>query len=307
MSLLSATVPSLAKINLDLRVLYKRPEDNYHELRTIFQTISLRDSITIEFNPAATRSRLSIAGNIEIKDNLILRAAEAVMRAGRIRGEVHFSFDKKIPMGGGLGGGSSNAAAVLLALPVLAGRPVPMRKLHETAAGLGSDVPFFLYGGTTLGLGRGTELYPLADVPPVKHAILVAPGIHVSTPEAYKRLARPVGGLAPVRFLNPADWIEQGHNDFEDAVYAAEPELKRIANRLKRLGASVVRMSGSGSSIFAAFSEESAKTEALQQLKGRNVHPVTFITARQYQSLWWNSLKRHTLVKVWPPRSRYEQ
>ena len=157
-----ATVRSFAKINLDLRVLYKRPDD-YHELRTIFQTISLADAIHIGYTPAR-HTRLAIEGNVDIPDNLIVRAAQAVLDAGRVRGEVKFRLEKKIPMGAGLGGGSSNAAAVLLALPVLAGARIPLARLVELGTALGSDVPFFLYGGTALGIGRGTELYPLADV-----------------------------------------------------------------------------------------------------------------------------------------------
>jgi 4-diphosphocytidyl-2-C-methyl-D-erythritol kinase len=299
-----ASVPSLAKINLDLRVLFKRT-DGFHELRTIFQTISLADRIEIEYTPAS-RTRLSIAGNVDIPDNLILRAAEAVMRSAKVKGEVRFMLDKQIPLGGGLGGGSSNAAAVLLGLPVLLGRYIPLEKLHALAAELGSDVPFFLYGGTALGLGRGTEIYPLADIPAV-NGLLAAPGIHVSTPDAYRILNRPDGGAAPAGYFNPADWQARGVNDFEPAVYHQNPKLKAVANRLKRAGAATVRMSGSGSSIFGVFSEENVQQEALQRLKGLHLHAVTTISRPQYQSLWWNCLKRHTLVKIWPPRSRYEQ
>jgi len=299
-----AVVPSLAKVNLDLRVLYKR-SDGFHELRTIFQTLSLADKIAIEYAPVG-KTKLSIAGNVDIPDNLILRAAEAVMRAAKAKGEVHFELDKKIPMGGGLGGGSSNAAAVLLALPVLLGKKIAAAKLHELAAGLGSDVPFFLYGGTALGLGRGTELYPLADSSPVR-GLLAAPQVHVSTPDAYRALNRGPGGAAPAVFLNPAEWATQGVNDFEAPVYAQYPELQKLARRLKRVGAETVRMSGSGSSIFSLFSDAAAEAFAMQQLKEIHIHPVTFITRRQYQSLWWNCLKRHTLVKEWPPQSRYER
>src|ERR671933_412732 len=133
----SATVQSFAKINLDLRVLYKRP-DQYHELRTIFQTISLADTIGITFE-RSPRTRLSITGNIEIADNLIVRAAQAVLDNARISATVSFTLEKRIPMGAGLGGGSSNAAAVLLALPALAGRAVPLAALSAIAAELGSD------------------------------------------------------------------------------------------------------------------------------------------------------------------------
>ena len=299
-----AVVPSLAKINLDLRVLYKRP-DGFHELRTVFQTISLGDRIGIDYTPGPKTS-IEIAGNVDIPNNLIVRAAEAVLKATKAKGAVQFQLNKRIPMGGGLGGGSSNAAAVLLALPVLLGKPLKPAKLHELASELGSDVPFFLYGGTALGLGRGTELFPLADAPPAR-GLLVAPPIHVSTPEAYKALNREPGSAAPAVYFDPADWAATGTNDFEAAVYAQHPELKRIAARMKRGGAATVRMSGSGSSIFSIFSGKTAEAMALQQFKGFPVHPVEFVSRRRYQSLWWNCLKSHTLVKEWPPRSRYEQ
>ena len=296
-----AVVPSLAKINLDLRVLHKR-RDGFHELRTVFQTISLGDRIEIRYQPG-TKTEIAMSGNVEIPNNLIVRAAEAVLRATKAKGFVGFELEKKIPMGGGLGGGSSNAAAVLLGLPVLLGRPLTLGKLHELAAELGSDVPFFLYGGTVLGLGRGTELYPLADVPATR-GMLVTPGVHVATAAAYQDLQRATGGEAAGVYFDAAQWAERGVNDFEAAVYGRHPELKRIAGRLKKAGAAVVRMSGSGSSIFSVFSQ--AVVEAAV-FKGLQVHAVDFISRRQYQSLWWNSLKRHTLIKVWPPRSRYEQ
>ena len=299
-----ATVPSLAKINLDLRVLHKRP-DGFHELRTVFQTVSLADRITIEYTPG-TRTTLDIEGNVDIPNNLILRAAEAILRATKAKGDIKFKLDKRIPMGGGLGGGSSNAAAVLLALPVLLGKPVKLAKLHELAAELGSDVPFFLYGGTALGLGRGTELFPLADAPP-NRGLLIASPVHSSTPDAYRALNREMGSTAPAIFFDPAQWAAEGRNDFEDAVYGLHPDLDRVARKLKRTGAVTVRMSGSGSSIFSVFSDAAAEATALQQFKGFDLHPVTFVTRRKYQSLWWNSLKRHTLIKVWPPQSRYEQ
>ena len=300
----SLTETAYAKINLDLRVLYKRA-DGFHELRTVFQTISLADRIGIAYTPGS-KTNVGITGNVEIPNNLILRAAEAILNATKAKGVIEFQLDKRIPMGGGLGGGSSNAAAVLLALPVLLGKSIKPAKLHELAAELGSDVPFFLYGGTALGLGRGTELFPLADVPAAR-GLLAAPGIHVSTAEAYKALNRQAGTATPPIYFDAAQWATTGVNDFEPAVYAHHPELKRIANRLKRAGAATVRMSGSGSSIFSLFSDSATEATALQQFKGFHVHPVELISLRKYRSLWWNSLKRHTLIKAWPPQSRYEQ
>src|SRR5580704_17651477 len=132
-----ASIRSLAKINLDLRILNKRP-DNFHELRSVFQTISLADTIEISCEPAR-RGKITIEDELQIPDNLIVRAAHAVRDATQFKAEVRFRLSKQIPMGGGLGGRSSNAAAVLLALPVLAGVEIPMERLLSIAQDLGSD------------------------------------------------------------------------------------------------------------------------------------------------------------------------
>jgi 4-diphosphocytidyl-2-C-methyl-D-erythritol kinase len=143
--MLHARLKSLAKVNLDLRVLQKRP-DGYHEIRTVFHTISLADTIEVEFTPSR-RTKLTLDDAQSIPDNLVLRAAEAVLAALKLCAQVHFRLTKRIPMGAGLGGGSSNAASILLALPCLARRPIPFDHLQELARDLGSDVPFFLEGG----------------------------------------------------------------------------------------------------------------------------------------------------------------
>src|SRR5262249_35230181 len=151
---------------------YKRP-DGYHELRTVFQTISLADRLDVSFAPGRT-TRIRIEGTPEIPDNLVGKSASLVLEALGIQGDVAFTLKKNIPAGAGLGGGSSDAAAVILALPALAGRILPEAAAHRIATQLGSDVPFFLQGGTALGLGRGEELYPLPDAPPTR-ALLIAP------------------------------------------------------------------------------------------------------------------------------------
>src|ERR1051326_6469048 len=179
-----ATVKSLAKINLDLRVLNKNP-DGFHELRTVFQTISLADTIDIEYE-AGRRTEITIDDPLSIADNLIVKAARAVLDALKLHARVHFRLRKQIPMGGGLGGGSSNAAAVLMTLPVLAGKSLAV---DQIAAELGSDVPFFLTGGTALGIGRGTEVYELTELKP-EPILVVSAGLHVATGPAYDALGR---------------------------------------------------------------------------------------------------------------------
>jgi 4-diphosphocytidyl-2-C-methyl-D-erythritol kinase len=309
MEVRTARLRSLAKINLDLRVLHKRP-DGYHELRTVFQTISLSDTLQISFEPHK-RTGIKVTGNVEIPGNILVTAAEKVLQSAKIKGLVTFDLQKHIPMGGGLGGGSSNAAAVLLSLPVLAGRQLPILKLEEIAGTLGSDVTFFLHGGTALGFGRGTAVYPLPDVPR-QRGWLVVPGIHVSTANAYTALNRPTVALLqnePTDFKSSTWKLEQGdfsscQNDFETSVYRQNFKLKKIHKRLQAAGATVVRMSGSGSSIFAFFSGSAPDRSILESC---TVHEIETVSRRQFRSLWWRQLKEHTAKEIWPPLNRYAQ
>lgn len=321
------TVRSLAKVNLDLRILHKRP-DGFHELRTVFQTISLADTIEMEFAPSR-RTSITLDGNVDIPDNLVARAAAAVFAAGRISGTVRFRLNKRIPLGAGLGGGSSNAAAVLLALPALAGRRLNLQTLSGLGAALGSDVPFFLHGGTALGLGRGTELYPLPDAPP-SHGLLAESGVHVSTAEAYRDLKREPWRPPDPLTTGPADadtgsfgsfvwgmgedspaqhWAALCVNHFEDSVFRRHPLLRSIRNRLRRLGASPALMSGSGSSVFGLFPSKELAAAAADafDVGGVRLHRISLINRRRYRALWFHQLREHVSGKLWPPQSRYAQ
>ena len=310
---------SLAKINLDLRVLHKRP-DGYHELRTIFQTISLADTIQVECRPG--RSRVEIKSNLNIADNLIERTADSVMKATGKTARFGFVLTKRIPLGGGLGGGSSNAAAVLLALPLLLRKPLPMEKLMELAAGLGSDVPFFLMGGAAIGLGRGTELYPMPDLPG-RPALLIAPGIHVSTALAYAQLGRQLTSVPPPPTMDnfqsvvwrvanaspPRDWGVV--NDFEEVVFGLHPQLKSIKGKLLRLGARPALMSGSGSTLFGIFPDRMLRDRAADSFRKEfakdNVYSVTMVSRSRYRSLWRRQLAVPMDSKVWPLQDRYAE
>ncbi len=237
----SARIRALAKVNLDLRVLGKRA-DGYHELRTIFQTISLSDTIDLSFSPAR-RTEIELADALAIPDNLAVRAARLVMEAMDATGRVGIQLAKRIPMGAGLGGGSSDAAAILLALPVLAGRTIALPRLLELARQLGSDVPFFLLGGRAAAIGRGAELFPLPDVPS-RYGVLIDPGVHISTAEAYRLLGT---RLTSERQQNKIDsfqsqvWgpgcLGRGANDFEEIVFEQHPRLASIKKKLIRAGA----------------------------------------------------------------------
>jgi len=304
----SARLKAYAKLNLGLRILYKRP-DGYHELRTVFQTISLADIIDVTFRRSRS-TRIEITGAPEIPDNLITRAADLVLDVLGIQAHISFSLKKHIPCGAGLGGGSSDAAAVLLSLPALAGRNVPMERLNELAAQLGSDVPFFLYGGTALGLGRGEELYPLPDRGGVR-ALLVAPNIHSSTAEAYRDLSPRLTSIPLQNKLfsfQQEVWL-QGEgaavNDFEEGVFSRHPELLRIRDWLRRFGANPAAMTGSGSAIFGVFEDSAKLARARKSFTGGNSFAISFLGRSEYQRSWRRALKPHMKVDLWPPRSLY--
>jgi len=312
-----ARLLAFAKVNLDLRVLYRR-EDNFHELRTIFQTISLADSINISFTPSR-KTTIRVSGNVTIPDNLMARAARSCLDAMRVTGDVEFTLDKRIPMGAGLGGGSSDAAAVLLALPVLAGKTPGLPALLHLAGELGSDVPFFLLGGTAVAVGRGTELYPLPDGPP-RAGVVVAPELHVSTADAYRLLSAELTSESQqnkiVSFQSQA-WQgsaaggvpTSGENDFERVVFRQHPALKSIKRRLGKLGAQPAMMSGSGSAVFGLFQGSDQIHRALPVLqetfRKERVFPITLVSRAQYRSEWYKRLRLHTRENQWPPQSRY--
>jgi|ERR1035438_4156823 4-diphosphocytidyl-2-C-methyl-D-erythritol kinase len=318
-----ATVPAPAKINLDLRVLGKRP-DGYHELRTIFQTISLRDTIEMAFTPGR-KTEIELQDDLGIPDNLVSRAASLAMEVMRAAGRVELRLIKRIPLGAGLGGGSSDAAAVLLALPALTGRRLELQTLADLAARLGSDVPFFLLGGTAVGIGRGTELFPLPDAP-AQRALLVAPGVHVDTARAYAELSpglttesqqnkifsfqshtwslNAAGPGAPTAFV--------GRNDFETVVFARHGRLADLKRGLLRAGASLAMMTGSGSALYGLFSGREEVSRALRWaaspsgLRGEEkAFRVSLVSRARYRSMWNRALAQHTIPGTWPPQSRY--
>jgi len=310
-------VRSLAKINLDLRVLRKR-SDGFHELRTIFQTISLADTIEMDYQRG--RTRIELNSNLNIPGNLIVSAADSLMKAVRATGYLRFDLLKRIPLGGGLGGGSSNAAAVLLALPKLLGKLVPFEKLLELGAELGSDVPFFLTGGTAVGIGRGTEVYPLPDAPRCP-GLLVTSGIHSSTAAAYQALNREELDEVPSSILNnfqqvagadrsvdpgrSSAWI----NDFETVVFREHPQLKSIKGKLLKLGARRAMMTGSGSTLFGLFPGRESRDRAAERFRKEfssyQVHPFAMVTRSRYQSLWRRQLEVSPGNRTWPPQDRY--
>jgi 4-diphosphocytidyl-2-C-methyl-D-erythritol kinase len=311
MSPRSARVRAFAKINLDLRVLGKRP-DGFHELRTIFQTISLADTIEIAFTPAR-RTAIELEDTLAIPDNLIVRAARVALDAMRATGEVRMRLTKRIPMGAGLGGGSSDAAAILLALPALAGRRIPLDRLIELAAELGSDVPFFLLGGAAAGIGRGTELFPLPEPRPAQ-GVLLTPGIHVNTAQAYRDLSPSLTTdlqRNKIYSFQSLTWdrgsVGGARNDFEGVVFQQHPALAILKKRLVRAGAAIALMTGSGSAVFGLFPDRRAADRAIESFGGTRSFRISLVSRARYRSSWRSFLAKHIEAGLWPPQSRYSR
>jgi 4-diphosphocytidyl-2-C-methyl-D-erythritol kinase len=258
-------IPAFAKINLRLDVLGKRA-DGFHELRTIFQSVSLHDELRLR---ATKRGGISVAikGNETlsrepVEKNLVYRAVEALQRELNLETGVEIELKKAIPAGRGLGGGSSDAAAALLGYLRLARAPLASSRLLQMAASLGADVPFFLLGGRALGVSRGDEIYPLPDGPGLS-VLIVSPGdIHVPTADAYRWLnAQPLTltkSAADSRLFEfcALCWSPRGSglsNDFEAAVFERHPRLEQIKRALLQKGAAEALLAGSGSAVFGVF------------------------------------------------------
>ena len=256
-------IPAFAKLNLRLEIVGKR-SDGYHELRTIFQTVSLHDELKLRSSRRSGIS-LSIHGNEGLsqepaRNNLAYKAITALQRELKIRSGVEIELYKKIPAGRGLGGGSSDAAAALIGYLHLTRRTLPLPRLTEVASALGADVPFFLFGGRALGIGKGDEIYPLPDIAR-RSVVIVSPrNIHVPTPDAYRWLkaaALTKGRIAPTLFRFCAlCWSAQWDglsNDFERPVFRRHPRLAAIKRALLRAGAAEASLAGSGSAVFGVF------------------------------------------------------
>lgn len=260
-------VRAQAKVNLRLRIL-AREASGYHQLETLFLRVDLADRVRVR-RTASARS-LDVTGDVDlsalgpVEQNLAWRAAEAFMGATALGGGFEIEIEKRIPLGGGLGGGSADAGAVLRALNTMYGAPLEPAALLSIAVRLGSDVPFLATEHPyVLAWGRGERM--LALTPPPRRAVLLAfPGIHVNTGEAYGWLAGADGsprhsldGVLDVRSLS--DWAALrplASNDFEQAVGARFPAIAQLLASFH--GAGLAMLSGSGSTVFAVAAEDSA-------------------------------------------------
>jgi len=273
MTVKSFTLPSFAKINWLLQILGKR-EDGFHELCTIFQAVSLADEITFEES-----DEISLSCNIQNiptgETNLIIKAANVLNKEFGVKKGAKIHLEKRIPAPGGLGGGSSNAAVALLGLATLWNLEIEFEKLVELGAKLGSDVPFFFYGGTAFATGRGTEIVSMEDFEE-KLLLIVTPDIEVSTSEAFARFNAPYLTNETSKSIlkicqNEADSFKSRQktlsNDFEKSVFEFQPEIGRVKEKLLNLGAQQAVLSGSGASVFAIFDKEETRQATLKALE----------------------------------------
>jgi 4-diphosphocytidyl-2-C-methyl-D-erythritol kinase len=266
-----------AKVNLGLEVLGKRP-DGYHEIVTILQALRLADTVTL-----TVRSEPGIGLRVRpagldlgpVEGNLAVRAAGLIPA---LRGQppgVDILLVKRIPVGAGMGGGSADAAAVLLGLGHLRRGGMPVERLEELGASLGSDVPFFFRGGTQLATGRGEKLKP-APPWPGRHLVVAHPNIPLSTALIYRRGKMGLTGegtLSKIRFRGfPWDFwtsdLSSLRNDLESAVVEAEPSVAKILGELRNLGAGFVRITGSGSAVFGIAPDARRASEWAGHLAG---------------------------------------
>ncbi|HEY7499400.1 MAG TPA: 4-(cytidine 5'-diphospho)-2-C-methyl-D-erythritol kinase [Vicinamibacterales bacterium] len=258
-----------AKVNLDLRVLGTRA-DGYHELRTVFQSVALHDSLLFVARTGSFAMKCRVAAVPLDETNLVWKSAAALWsamgRTGQPR-DVSVVIDKQIPLQAGLGGGSANAAAALHALAKIWGAPASL--VRDAAAGIGADVPYFLSGGTALGLGRGEEIYPLVDLP-THWVVIVQPPYGVSTAEAYAWYDEDrAAGLREPREpqILPVPWptrAAQMINDLEPPVVRRHAEIGALKGLLRESGAVAAAMSGSGSAVFGLFRTHAAAARALK-------------------------------------------
>jgi 4-diphosphocytidyl-2-C-methyl-D-erythritol kinase len=267
----SLSLPAFAKINWSLRVLGRRP-DGYHDLETLFQTVSLHDDLAFQ-RAESTSLRCDDPTIPADEANLAIRAVRLLQRHGA--GEVAVSLHKRIPAGGGLGGGSSNAAAALRALNQMFDLGISLQELSEMALQLGSDVPFFLQGGKAYATGRGESLLSLPDGPAIPLLLLVPPE-PVDTAEAFALLGAtrtsPSVPLGKERFLTMIRQDLLSHsqaltNDFEAPIFIRYPHFAELKMRLYDAGAVWASMSGSGSTIAGAFRYSMERDRALVTLR----------------------------------------
>jgi 4-diphosphocytidyl-2-C-methyl-D-erythritol kinase len=320
---MTVAVRSFAKINLGLYIGAARA-DGFHDLRTVYQTIALHDVIRVRVERKSGRGRgigiLCRNNDPRVpldSSNTCYRMAELVMSELGATGRVSIEIEKRLPVQGGLGAASSNAVATMLGLELALKKKLAGAARLRIAAEVGSDLPLFLVGGTTLGVGRGEEVYPLPDLPSMA-VVVVTPEVGVSTPQAFAdwdRLTRAGGsdrllevGCVLSAWLSGSnnsgspntgasakggsragkllsDLVRTGiENDFEKVVFPKYPELRDIKGALERAGSRYASLSGSGSSLYGLFRSPADAARAAIRLRkqGLKAMATSTLTRQRY-------------------------
>lgn len=265
------TLPSYAKINLGLHITGKKP-DGYHELATIFQQVSLHDLLTFELlQTKAIDIKVNVselADPIDNENNLVYKAAKLFLKETKKSLAASIKLEKKIPIGAGLGGGSSNAAVTLLGLNYALGAPLSIKTLQKLATQLGADVSFFLYGGIAYATGIGDRLELLQNK--FRFTILLlCPNLSISTKWAYSNFRFDASANNRDHALNdhiknttPFFWRDKLFNDFEKSVFSEYPLLENLKQSLYASGAEYASLSGSGSTLYGIFTDRETAKDA---------------------------------------------
>ncbi|MGI8494447.1 MAG: 4-(cytidine 5'-diphospho)-2-C-methyl-D-erythritol kinase [Pyrinomonadaceae bacterium] len=272
----SFCLPAYAKINRFLKIIGKRP-DNFHEICTSFQTVSLHDNLFfVESDEISLTCDNPVIPTDE--NNLIIRAAQILKNEFDVKQGARIHLEKNIPSPGGLGGGSSNAAVALLGLAGLWKLKINLETLCRIGALLGSDVPFFFYGGTALAAGRGTDIFPAEDIKD-EFILIVIPAVEISTAQAYDLLNSPrLTNSSSKRILKicrqqaERQYLRQSNpeNDFEKVIFKIESEIGRVKKRLLETGAKSALLSGSGASVFGIFENNETRQASLVALENEH-------------------------------------
>ncbi|MBR4170736.1 MAG: 4-(cytidine 5'-diphospho)-2-C-methyl-D-erythritol kinase [Kiritimatiellae bacterium] len=283
------TIEAHAKVNLTLEVLGVRP-DGYHDLRSIVMPVSLSDTITLTRTPATFSLALTTVNGISatqigpVEKNLAMRAAQLMQSRYNVQSGVRIRICKRIPIGGGMGGGSSDAAGVIRGLNELWGLRRPDEELAALGAELGSDVPALVLGGAVLMEGRGERVHRLALDGPVRgfDLVIANPGVHCSTPEIFSRwksgLTTPPKMVQNMTFSIRASDVRRAagllYNDLEAAVFERYPTIARLSETLRLAGCLGVLLSGSGASVFGLVRDRAQGEEICRRLDADGVWNV---------------------------------
>lgn len=259
---------SPAKVNLGLEILGKR-EDGYHELRTIFQKINLCDTLCFSLKKEKGIFITTDHPNLSVgRTNLVYQAVRSILKRSDYKGGVHIAIEKRIPLGAGLGGGSSNAATTLKAMNQLLKMGLSQKDLMGMGLEIGADVPFFLFEGAAIGSGIGERLKRI-ELPPLWY-VLIYPNFEVSTRWAYQNFVLTKNRFHPnlQGFLrDPKEISSVLRNDLEGVVSKEYPQIGLMKRILCAAGALGTLMTGSGPTVFGVFSEKGAALKAYRKVK----------------------------------------